>query len=153
GRVIGTIGIVRDLTQRKQHEAQLLQAEKLRSLGVLASGVAHQINNVLASILGQAELLLDPTTDSPLRGKLQMIIKSSEDGATAVRRIQEFAQAKPTREFVPVEVTGIIRDVVEATAPRWRDQAQRQGRSISVEASTNGLLYVQGDPSELREAL
>src|SRR4051812_38947196 len=153
GRVIGTIGIVRDLTQRRQHEAQLLQAEKLRSLGVLASGVAHQINNVLASVLGQAELLLDRTTDSTARGKLHMIIKSSEDGASAVRRIQEFAQTKPTREFIAVDLTGIISDVVEATAPRWRDQAQRQGRSINVETSTNRPVYVLGDPSELREAL
>jgi CheY-like chemotaxis protein len=82
-----------------------------------------------------------------------MIIKSSEDGAMAVRRIQEFAQPKPQKELIALDVTAIVNDVIDATAPRWRDQAQRQGRSITVGASTTGPAYVNGDPSELREAL
>ena len=57
GEIIGIMGIFRDITEKKEIEEKLLQSEKLKSLGELAGGVAHDFNNVLAAILGRVQLL------------------------------------------------------------------------------------------------
>lgn len=153
GQALGSVGIVRDLTRRKEVEAHLVQTEKLRSLGVLASGVAHQMNNTLASILGQAELLLATNPAATFHSELHAIIQAAEDGAAAVRRIQDFARVAPPHSFAPLDLVAISQDVAAATAPRWRDRAEREGRAISLTISEDGPVHVSGLGAELREAL
>ena len=97
------IAIMRDITERKKIQQQLLQSEKLKSLGELAGGVAHDFNNVLAAILGRAQLLKKQFSPPPgkqeerksmidLIKSLEIIERASSDGAETVRRIQEFSR-------------------------------------------------------------
>lgn len=153
GERIGSVAIVRDLTRRKMLETQLVQSEKLHSLGVMASGVAHQMNNTLAGVLGQAELLLRATTDSDARRYLQSIIQATEDGAASVRRLSDFARASPSEVYTPVDLVTVANDALTATAPRWRDQAQRDGHIIATSVSAEGPAWVMGSAAELREVL
>jgi PAS domain S-box-containing protein len=153
GRPLGSAAIVRDLTARKELEGQLVQAEKLRSVGVMASGVAHQMNNTLASVVGQADLVLQTTNDPDTRARMTSVIQAAEDGAAAVRRIRDFARESSPENFDPVDLAAIARDVVESTAVRWRDQAQREGRAIDTAITVSGSSWVPGSASELREAL
>jgi two-component system cell cycle sensor histidine kinase/response regulator CckA len=152
-RAIGSATIVRDLTGRKQLEQQLLQSEKLRSVGVMASGVAHQMNNTLASVVGQADLVLNTTKDPETQARMTSIIQAAEDGAAAVRRIRDFARESAPENFDPLDLAAIARDVLEATAVRWRDQAQREGRAIDATLTVRGSSWVPGSHSELREAV
>jgi len=153
GERIGFVEIVRDLTRRKAWEAEQVQSEKLRSLGVMAAGVAHEVNNSLASVLGQADLLLRLTHEPEARRCLEAIITAAEDGAGSVRRIRDFARPSSDGELAPVDLSEIARDVLAATAPRWRDQPARHGRPIDARLVASSSVWTLGAVTELREAL
>lgn len=147
------IALIRDIRERKRLEAELLQVEKLRSLGVMAAGVAHHINNVLAGVLGQADLLLETTEDDAVRHRLQTIVQSAQDGAAAVHRIKQFAYDTHAETCEQVNLATLVRDVVAAMEPQWKDQASKEERTITVETVTPEPIWTVGVASELREAL
>ena len=153
GGIVAVEGIVRDITDRMLVEQQLARSEKLNSLGVMASGVAHQMNNVLASIMGHADLLLQESSDPQARHYLDLIIRAAEDGAASVRRIQGFARSDPLEHPAPLDLLTVVDDAMEGTAPRWRDQAEYEGRRITVSREASSPVWVEGVVSELREVL
>ena len=85
-----------------EHEARrerAAHADKMAALGELAFGVAHNVNNSLAAILGRAQLLLRTTDPAKMAMGLGFIIKGAEDGAQIIRRIQDFADSNPATSF------------------------------------------------------
>ena len=163
GKVIAGISIARDITERKKMQQQLMQSEKLRSLGELAGGVAHDFNNVLAAILGRVQLL--KMQFKPPEGKeekrksiidltksLEIIEKASLDGAETVRRIQEFSRKRvDDKDFTPVDINELLDNVLDFTRVRWRSEADSKGIKINIEKNYSPLPYTLGSPSELRE--
>lgn len=144
------------LNELKQAQEQIIQAEKLRALGEMASGVAHDFNNVLAAILGNIQLLLhsfDHYSPEEIRERLKTIEKASKDGAETVRRIQDFTGKRRDREFIPLSLSDLIHEVAAITEPRWKDQAQKKGIHIDLIKKTGEVPPVIGNPSELREVL
>jgi CheY-like chemotaxis protein len=146
-------------------EQQLLQSEKLKSLGELAGGVAHNFNNVLAAILGRSQLL-KRIVDSPpskkerrksvlgLKKGLEVIEKASLDGAETVRRIQEFARRRDDdKYFTLVDMTKVIDNVLEFTKLRWKNDAESKGIKIKIKKKLSILPSVPGSESELREVI
>jgi signal transduction histidine kinase len=87
-----------------------------------------------------------------LRRQLAIIEQVAQDGAQTVRRIQEFARMRRTRPWQHVDVTEIVREVVEATRPRWTDQAQARGVTYAMRLNLAPVPPVTGDPAELRES-
>jgi signal transduction histidine kinase/CheY-like chemotaxis protein len=144
------------LSELKHAQDQIIQAEKLRAMGEMASGVAHDFNNVLAAILGNIQLLLhsfehyDP---EEIRERLKIIEKASKDGAETVRRIQDFTGRRRDREFIPLSLNQLIYEVVAITEPRWKDQAQKKGIQIELVKNLEETPPILGNPSELREVL
>jgi GAF domain-containing protein/CheY-like chemotaxis protein len=132
---------------------QLVRTEKLRALGEMASGVAHDFNNLLAAILGRAQLLQRYVTDAKLSGWLQVIERSAVDGAQTVRRLQEFARIRRDEPFAPVDLSAVIRDAIEMTQSRWREDALRQGLVIDVKTVLAPEALAAGDAAELREVM
>ncbi|HMH51340.1 MAG TPA: GAF domain-containing protein, partial [Candidatus Acidoferrum sp.] len=132
---------------------QLVRTEKLRALGEMASGVAHDFNNLLAAILGRAQLLQRYVHDPKLASWLQVIERSAVDGAQTVRRLQEFARVRRDEPFAPVDLNAVIRDAIEMTQSRWREDALRQGVVIDVNMVTAPQATVAGDAVELREVM
>ena len=132
---------------------QLVRTEKLRALGEMASGVAHDFNNLLASILGRAQLLLQRVQAPQLRQWLQVIERASLDGAQTVRRLQEFTRIRRDQPFVAVDLNAVVRDALEITQLRWREEPQSRGVSIDVRTALADVPRVAGDAAELREAL
>ena len=144
------------LQELKQAQDQIVQAEKLRAMGEMASGVAHDFNNVLAVILGNIQLLLhqlDHLGLEEIREGLKVIERSSKDGAETIRRIQEFTGVRRDREFVTLSLNEIIMEVVNITQPRWRDQAQKKGIQVGLTTQLGDISMIMGNPSELREVL
>ncbi len=144
------------LNDLKQAQDQIVQAEKLRALGEMASGVAHDFNNILAAILGNIQLLLhsfEHYTPEEIRERLKMIEKASKDGAETVRRIQDFTGKRRDREFIPLSLNDLLREVAAITEPRWKDQSQKQGIHIELIKKTGDVPPVLGNPAELREVL
>ncbi|MBA2447192.1 MAG: response regulator, partial [Chloroflexi bacterium] len=93
GQMAGAVSVFRDVTERRQADERQVEAEKLRALGQMASGVAHDVNNLLAGVLGRAELArleIERGHVDPERvvESLRLIEQAAEDGAHTVRRIQ-----------------------------------------------------------------
>ena len=141
------------IAEREHVREQLAQIEKLSALGELASGVAHDFNNTLAGILGRAQLMLRTTDPEKINRGLGIIIKTAEDGATTVKRIQDFARQRRDHDFELVSVDQILFDVSEITKPRWKDKAKASGIHISFDVQIRSRSKVMGDESELREVL
>jgi PAS domain S-box-containing protein len=151
GRITGVLGIARDITEQKQERERAIQADKLRALGQLASGVAHDFNNALAAILGRAQLMRRMTADPALGQCLDIIETAAEDAANTVRRIRTFARQSPDEQFAQLELGELVRDAVEITRTRWENEAHARGLHYDVRLEAESALYVEGSASELRE--
>jgi PAS domain S-box-containing protein len=151
GRTTGILGIARDITEQKQERQRASQADKLRALGQLASGVAHDFNNALAAILGRAQLMRRQIHDEAMTRNLDIIQTAAEDAAATVRRIQTFARQSQAKEFELLEAGSLLRDAVEITRTRWENEARTRGLHYEVELDAQGEMHTRGSASELRE--
>ena len=151
GRTTGVLGIARDITEQKEERERAARADKLRALGQLASGVAHDFNNSLAAILGRAQLLRRQVGDPALVRNLDIIQTAAEDAAATVRRIQTFARKSAVKEFELVDVAGLLNDAIEITRTRWQNEARIRGLEYEVRLDTERGHFTYGSASELRE--
>lgn len=151
GRTTGVLGIARDITEQKEERERAARADKLRALGQLASGVAHDFNNSLAAILGRAQLLRRQLHDQALVRNLDIIQTAAEDAAATVRRIQTFARKSPVKEFEMLDVHGLLHDAVEITRTRWENEARLRGLEYDVKLDSKNNAMTYGSASELRE--
>jgi signal transduction histidine kinase/ActR/RegA family two-component response regulator len=132
----------------------LMRSERLNALGQMAAGIAHNFNNILATILGHTQLYRNKTKDHSLKRCLDIIEKAAWDGAKIVERIQSFAGGNINTHLKgPVSINNIIKDVKRLTAPRWRDQARKEGKRIRFALELKDVPYIEGNEAELREML
>ncbi|MGH9872465.1 MAG: hybrid sensor histidine kinase/response regulator [Pyrinomonadaceae bacterium] len=141
------------IAEQERIREQFSQMEKLSALGELASGVAHDFNNTLAGILGRAQLILRTDDPEKIERGLNIIIKTAEDGAKTVKRIQDFARQRRDHDFELVTIDSILFDVSEITRPRWKDRAEASNVQITLDLQIRSKAKVMGDESELREVL
>ena len=141
------------IAEQERIREQFSQMEKLSALGELASGVAHDFNNTLAGILGRAQLLQRTNDTEKIRRGLDIIIKTAEDGAKTVKRIQDFARQRRDHDFELVSIDQILLDASEITRPRWKNCAEASNIHITVNLQIGSNAMVMGDDSELREVL
>jgi len=137
----------------EQAQEELVRSEKLRGLGQMAAGIAHDLNNTLATILGQAELLRLHARQPELQDGLQTLLTATTDGAQVVRRLQDFARQRGSGPLTPCSVSELATETIEITRPRWREEPRRKGIVIEVSVDLAGLPLVQGNPAEIREVL
>jgi PAS domain S-box-containing protein len=150
---VNLIVILKDITEKKRMEEQLLQSEKLRAVGEMASGVAHDFNNALAAILGNTQLMLYSVKDEEFKEALQTIEKVAKGSAQTVRRLQDFTRRKVHQELYRLNVNSIVKDAIEITRPKWRDEAQSKGIRIEMVSNGEEIPPVAGSASELREMI
>jgi PAS domain S-box-containing protein len=151
GKTTGVLGIARDITEQKEERERAARADKLRALGQLASGVAHDFNNSLAAILGRAQLLRRQVNDPALVRNLDIIQTAAEDAAATVRRIQTFARKSPVKEFELLDVGTLLNDAIEITRTRWENEARLRGLEYQVRLEAEAGQNTYGSASELRE--
>ncbi len=106
GNAVGFQGVVRDITEKRNLELQLLQTEKLSAVGTMISGVAHELNNPLTSIIGNAQLLAKRDVPADIKNKLSVILKESIRSSKIVGGLLAFAREhKPERKMVNINNT------------------------------------------------
>ncbi len=141
----------------RRTQQAVLEHERLRALGQMASGIAHDINNAISPVSVYVDALLTHESGfSPrARGQLEIIQRAVDDVAQTVARMGEFYRKRPAQlELQPVAINRVLREVLELTRARWSNIAQQRG--VVIDASVDA---VAGDPtvmaieSELREAL
>lgn len=152
-----TEGVQKAYEELRRTQQVVVQQERLRALGQMASGVAHDINNALCPITCYPDMVIanEATLSESSRRYLQNINKASKDIASIVERMREFYRRRSDSEhLMEVDINQVVGEVIDLTRPRWRDLPQRQGISISVEtALESGLPPLLSDASEIREAL
>jgi signal transduction histidine kinase/CheY-like chemotaxis protein/HAMP domain-containing protein len=141
----------------KETQQAVMQEERLRALGQMASGIAHDINNALCPIVVYSDLLLQTRKgmdDSALR-QIQNIKTAGEDIAHIVSRMREFYRKREDQDSLTnVSLNKMGIQVVDLTRPRWRDIPQARGITIQMLTDLDGKLpEMPGNESEMREAI
>lgn len=140
--------------QLEEAQEQLVQSERLRALGEMAAGVAHDINNVLGIILGNAQLARRKLGgESDALRCVDAIELAARDAAETVRRLREIGKPIDTAGYRMVDLSEVAEDVVRAAIPAWTESGSHGGAEISVETDLQRGCRVTGNATELREAL
>ncbi len=144
------------LSELRETQQQLVEQERQRALRSMASGIAHNFNNALATITGFTDLLLEhPEKLQDTEKALQYVdrIQTAADKAAAtVRRLQTFYRSDEGEQS-PLNLNTVVQNAVSATQPLWKDEAQAEGKDIDVELDLSEVPDMYGDESELRELL
>ncbi|HET9390763.1 MAG TPA: ATP-binding protein, partial [Steroidobacteraceae bacterium] len=141
----------------RQSQHTVMQQERLRALGQMASGIAHDINNAISPVSLYTESLLERETNlsERARGYLVTIQRAIEDVAATVARMREFyRQREPQLELARIDVNGILRQVIDLTKARWSDLPQQRGVMVDLRTDlAAGAPEIMGAESEIRDAL
>ena len=147
GKPRALVGIIRDLTEQKeieQLEKQLLQADKLVTIGQLASGVAHEINNPLGNISLYAQMLLNKIEDESARNKLNIINDETNRAASIVKGLLDFArQSEP--KMTPTDINV---EIIKAL-----DLIRHQMKDIKVTTIFQTLPMINCDPGQISQVI
>jgi PAS domain S-box-containing protein len=152
GSITGVMVFMSDITERKLAQARAARSDKLRALGELAAGVAHNLNNSLTVIQGRAQLLLMRSADHGNKKSLEVITQAVGDCSQTLRRLLDFSRRETTRHPMPVDLSELITSSVEIARPRWQASAERSG-CIDVRIDAPAPAVTLGDSAELREVV
>jgi len=146
----------RTLELREAQKA-IMQQERLKALGQMASGIAHDINNALSPIMGFADLihLTENALSEKSKRHLRHIQTAAEDIAHIVSRLRDFYRTRDEEEkLLPINLNKVVEQIIEMTAPRWRTMPQNEGVTIEMQRDFDpDLPKMAGLESELREVL
>jgi PAS domain S-box-containing protein len=141
----------------RQTQQQVMQQERLRALGQMASGIAHDINNAISPMSLYADALLErePNLTDTGRKQLQIIQRAVDDVAATVARMGEFYRLRePRASLLPVDLNLLAEHVVDLTRARWSDMAQQRGVVIQLQLELDPQLpQIAAVESQIRDAL
>ena len=141
----------------RQTQQAVMQQERLRALGQMASGIAHDINNAISPVALYTEALLESEHNLTTRGRgyLKTIDRAVDDVAKTVERMREFARERePQTPFSALDVNRVAQQVLDLTRARWSDMSHERGVLVEIETELAAELpLVLGAESEIRAAL
>src|SRR5947207_8081540 len=154
GSITGVMVFMSDITEKKLAQARAARSDKLRALGELAAGVAHNLNNSLTVIQGRAQLLLMRSgADDAKKKSLEVITQAVGDCSQTLRRLLDFSRRNATRATAPVDLSELVTSSVEIARPKWQAESAHKTGSIDVRVDAPGPVMAMGDSSELREVV
>jgi PAS domain S-box-containing protein len=119
GEVVGTVHVTRDITKQKELNEQLMMADRLASVGELAAGAAHELNNPLTSILGFSRLLMEKKVSDDVREDLEIICSEAQRATEVIKQLLEVAREhQPVKQ--PNQMNRIVEDVLKLRAHEHR---------------------------------
>jgi len=179
GKPAGLRGIIVDITERKRAEEELqetnlrleetlyelntaqqqaIRQERLRALGEMASGVSHDFNNALSPILGYTELLFMNPAILDDKERTMRYLKTmniaAKDASDVVKRLRGFYRERKEGEiFVPFDLNQLVKQAINLTEPKWKDEALANNINISIKTDLHSIPHVNGNENELRTVL
>jgi PAS domain S-box-containing protein len=146
-RPSGTVGIARDISERRRLEEQLIQSQKMEAVGRLAGGIAHDFNNLLTTILGYCDLVLGQLAeDSGLRGDVGEIERAGQRAATLTRQLLAFSR----KQLIEPRVLALNEIVLDATKMLRRLIGEQIDLVTALETQ---LGHVRADPGQIEQVL
>jgi PAS domain S-box-containing protein len=144
-KVIGGVQTFRDITEEKERQVMLCQAEKLAAIGQMSAGIAHEINNPLGNILGYAKLLLrDGALDGPHREKLEIIVEQAQKGSGVVQGLLDYSRQTGSR-METVSINKILEEVVKLLSP------QAEKNKIEIIPALSDIPGITADSRQLEQ--
>ena len=141
----------------RQTREAVMQQERLRALGQMASGIAHDINNAISPVALYTDSLLEREPNLSVQGRdqLEVIQRAIHDVAATVARLREFYRQREAQlALLPVDLNELVPQVVDLTRARWSDMPQQRGIVIQLRTElAEHPAVVMGVGSEIREAL
>lgn len=145
GNPIRLITVIRDITERKLAEEELIRSEKLAGIGTLASGIAHEINNPLAAILGYAEIIQYQENPELMKEFAKQIVYSAEKAADIILWLSKYSREAKDTIISDVDLNQVINKSIEAL------KRTRSTSNIDVVACLRTIPKIKGNPTELRQ--
>jgi len=147
GKAIRMVGGMTDITEHKKLLTQYLRAQRMESIGTLAGGIAHDLNNVLAPILMSVELMRMTATDAGALKLITTVEQSARRGADLVRQVLTFARGIDSGQRVAIKVEHLLKDVARIATETFP-------RAIRTEVHLGRDLWaVSGDATQLHQVL
>jgi len=147
GRSIGGVQTFRDITDEKQQQVMLCQAEKLAAIGQMSAGLAHEINNPLGNIFGYAKLLLkDNALTSVQREKIEIIAEQAKKGSNVVQGLLDYSRQTGARRGA-VAVNRIVEDIIRLLQP------QAEKSAIKIVPALGKLTDIHADPKQIEQVI
>jgi nitrogen-specific signal transduction histidine kinase/CheY-like chemotaxis protein len=153
------IGVFRDISREHELRFRVIREQKFRTLGSLAAGVAHNINNRLTPVLGWTEMLLERLAADEaierdeLRHALTVINQGASDSVETVRRLQEYSRPARVKGPEAVQLRDVLEQLLALTRPQWDNEAARRGIRYEIDLQAEAAPPVLAVASEIREAL
>lgn len=150
--------LVEALDELEATQRQVVQQERLRALGEMASGIAHDFNNALMPVVGYSDMLLTSPEilddrEQTLRF-LENVRTAAEDAREVVKRLREFYRHRDEDELLlQIDLNQIINEALSLTQPKWKEQAQASGKTITIDTDLGQVPTTLGNETELREML
>ena len=159
GGGIQRIGVFRDISREHELRFRVIREQKFRTLGSLAAGVAHNINNRLTPVLGWTEMLQErlgadaAIARDELKHALTVIHQGASDSVETVRRLQEYSRPARVKGPEAVQLRDVLEQLLALTRPQWDNEAARRGIRYEIELKADPAPAVLAVASEVREAL
>ncbi len=144
------------LAELEAAQKYLVQQERLKAFGMMASGVTHDFNNVLEITLGYAKMLLDEGCELSVEDRIKCakaIVTASQDGSQMVERLRDFYRPRGDESWEPVNLNDVAAQAIGLSEPKWKERAQREGTQIEVRTEQRPVPFITGNAAELRAML
>src|SRR3989449_836346 len=157
--VVQRIGVFRDISREHELRFRVIREQKFRTLGSLAAGVAHNINNRLTPVLGWTEMLQErlgadkAIARDELKHALTVIHQGASDSVETVRRLQEYSRPARVKGPEAVQLRDVLEQLLALTRPQWDNEAARRGIRYEIDLKADPTPAVLAVASEVREAL
>ncbi len=143
-----------EIAERKRTEQELVRLERLRSLGEMAAGMNHNLNNILVGVLVSAQLLQDEAKNPQVLRRAELIYSSAIQAQDLVNRLHQAVRGEEEDQVVPVQANRVAREAVQAAQPRWKDEPEARGVSIDMVLNLDDQTpFLRGTPSGLYNIL
>ena len=133
-----------EITERKRMEQELIRLERLRAVGELSAGVSHNLNNILTSVLGPAQLLKRKMDDPDLLREADEIITSTRRARDLVHELHLSVRTAGEESLIPVSVDQVVQQAIQGSRPRWKDESEARGISIDIITHWGDVPSVRG---------
>ncbi len=142
----------------KTTQEQLVRTERIKAIGQMAAGVAHDFNNALSVILARAEFIHrsfqhGTIEKAKLASDIETIIKTALQGAESIKRIQDYTRIRKDEPRAAVDLNAAVKDAVEITRPKWKPEAEARGQQVEIQIDLNDVPQVNGNVYELTQVI